>query len=195
MNQWLHPGAMSAHNCPHKDHTTLITSLVTCCADKIRFFKGWSSPLRPLCTLHVPPKATQACPIIFRLLILTDGYNCYSDGFLHFFCYLFCQLHSLVTRFPSLCNSLHAHLLLQLQLALHFNNVTTLSKLWESWAAAKSATESKQCTNRLKSPGSTEIHTPVFILFGELTVSGRGTCSAQLSQDIKEVRTQCQSHY
>lgn len=98
MNQWLHPGAMSAHNCPHKDHTTLITSLVTCCADKIRFFKGWSSPLRPLCTLHVPPKATQACPVIFRLLILTDGYNCYSDGFLHFFCYLFCQLHSLVTR-------------------------------------------------------------------------------------------------
>lgn len=76
--------------CPCKDSTTqLIINFVTHCADKVRFFNGWCSPLRPLCALAVPPNATQAHPVIFRLLVMTDRHHCHPDGILCFSAILF----------------------------------------------------------------------------------------------------------
>lgn len=128
------PGAMSARNCPCQDSTTqLIINFVTCCAEKVRFFKGGSSPLRPLCASPAPPNTTQAHPVVFQLLVPTDGHRCRPDGFLRFPTVLFavCYLHSLVTCFPLLCNSSHACPLLCLQLALRSNKITTRCKSWE----------------------------------------------------------------
>ena len=142
-NQWLHLGLWVHITAHARIVQQLIINFVTYCADKVRFFKGWSSPLRPLCALPVPPNTTQAHPVVFRLLVLTDGHCCRPDGILCFPAILFavCYLYSLVTHFPLLCNSSHAHPLLSLQLALHLSKITTLCKSWESQAAAKSDRE------------------------------------------------------
>lgn len=61
-----------------------------------------------------------------------------------------CYLYSLVTHFPSPCNSSHARPLLYLQLALHLNKITTLCKPWGSRAVAKAVTDRER--TRRKQP-------------------------------------------